>query len=200
MITKEPFIPELPLVLASASPRRQQLLRDLGFNFEVIIKEVDEDYPPYLIKENVALFLADKKAASYDMEVASGKIVITADTIVCVDNEILGKPSDYNDCARMLRILSGRKHEVITAVCIRTPEYTDSFYSNTGVWFGPVSEEEISYYMNNFNVLDKAGAYGIQDWIGLALIEKIEGSYFNVVGLPVHELYRHLKNIASGYK
>jgi septum formation protein len=200
MNKKGSFLPELPLLLASASPRRQQLLRDLGFDFEVMVKEVDEDYPKHLIKENVALFLADKKAAAYDNEVASGKIVITADTIVCVDNAILGKPADHNDCARMLRILSGRRHEVITAVCIRTPEFTDSFSSNTGVWFGTISEEEIDYYIHHYNVLDKAGAYGIQDWIGLALIEKIEGSYFNVVGLPVHELYRHLKSIASGFK
>jgi septum formation protein len=190
------MIPTLPVVLASGSPRRQALLSDLGVTFKVILHEIDETYPEKLQREEVALFLARKKAAAYDAEVEAGQIVITADTIVCIDDIILGKPSDFDDGVRILKLLSGKKHEVITAVCIRTKSSIIEFFDTTSVYFKILTEEEIRHYMDRCKPYDKAGSYGIQDWIGLIGIDRIDGSYFNVMGLPVNKVYDQLMQLS----
>ena len=186
------MILKTPVILASGSPRRQELLRELGIPFEIILKQVDETYPEHLEKEQVALYLAEKKASAYDAEVLTGKLVITADTIVCADNIILGKPEDFDDGVRMLKLLSGKRHEVITAVCIRSASGQTTFFDTTSVYFKNLTDEEIRFYMDKCKPYDKAGAYGIQEWIGLIGIERIDGSYYNVVGLPVRKVYEHL--------
>lgn len=186
------------ILLASASPRRQSLLKEAAINFEVVVKSVSEDFPPDLKREEVALYLADKKAAAYDDEVRKGYTVITADTIVCFNNEILGKPADSEEAFEMLKKLSGNTHEVITAVCIRNSYETFTFYVSTTVEFRQLTESEINWYIANYKPFDKAGAYGIQEWIGLVAITRINGSYNNVVGLPVAEVYQHLIRITSG--
>jgi septum formation protein len=180
------------LVLASASPRRKELLSAAGFHFEVITKEIDESWPGNLKKQDVAIHIAQKKASAYDLEVAEGKTIITADTIVCIDEEILNKPADTGEAMTMLRKLSGRDHEVITAVCIRNQVQTECFHVTTTVSFRPLKDDEIMYYIGRYKPFDKAGAYGIQEWIGLVAITGINGSYHNVVGLPVAELYQKL--------
>lgn len=180
------------LILASASPRRQSLLSEAGLKFEIVVKPVNEDFPEQLKREQVALFLAAKKASAYNDEVNNGYTVITADTIVCLDDEILNKPADADEAFQMLKKLSGRTHEVITAVCIRNSTDSISFHVVTSVTFRPITGREIEWYVENYKPFDKAGAYGIQEWIGLVAITKIEGSYNNVVGLPVAELYREL--------
>ena len=185
------------IVLASASPRRQQLLKEAGFHFDVILKEVDETFPTHLKKEQVALFLASKKAAAYDEEVTNGKIIITADTIVCSGDLILGKPANFEEAKSMLETLSGLTHEVITAVCIRNKSKTLCFHATTAVTFRQLSDDEIIYYITNYKPYDKAGAYGIQEWLGLVAISKIYGSYHNVVGLPVNEVYEKLMGIQN---
>jgi septum formation protein len=186
------MILKTPVILASGSPRRQELLRELGIPFEIILKQIDETYPEHLEKEQVALFLAEKKASAYDAEVLTGKLVITADTIVCAGNIILGKPEDFDDGVRMLKLLSGKRHEVITAVCIRSASGQTTFFDTTSVYFKNLTDEEIRFYMDKCKPYDKAGAYGIQEWIGLIGIERIDGSYYNVVGLPVRKVYEHL--------
>ena len=180
------------IILASKSPRRQQLLTDLGIKFSVKTKEVDEIYPEHLRKQEVALYLAELKAKAFDEELTEDIIVITADTIVCVDNLIIGKPIDKLDAERILNLLSGRKHEVITGVCLHNSKKLKSFYVTTGVYFKKLSEKEIDYYLENYKPYDKAGAYGIQEWIGLIGVEKIEGSFYNVMGLPVKEVFEEL--------
>lgn len=179
-------------ILASKSPRRQFLLKDLGLNFEVHTKEVDESFPETLKAREIPLFLCEKKANAFDGELNENTIVITADTIVWVDGHVLNKPENYEDAVRMLKILSGKMHEVYTGVCIKSKHKTKVFYSLTKVYFKPLSEHEIEYYIKNFHPYDKAGAYGAQEWIGYIAVEKIEGSYFNVMGLPVRELYEEL--------
>lgn len=180
------------LILASASPRRQSLLSEAGLKFEIVVKPVNEDFPPELKREQVALYLAAKKASAYIDEVKNGYTVITADTIVCLDEEILNKPAGYDEAVEMLGKLSGRTHEVITAVCIRNSSQSRSFHVKTSVTFREITTGEIDWYVTNYSPFDKAGAYGIQEWIGLVAITKIDGSYNNVVGLPVAELYREL--------
>jgi septum formation protein len=180
------------IILASKSPRRQDLLKGLGFDFEIKTKEVKEVYPSHLKKEHVALFLSELKSAAFDNEVKSDEIVITSDTIVCLNNEILGKPKDTDDAKKMLGKLSGKRHEVITAVTLLSSEKKVSFYVTTAVYFKEITPVEIEYYVKEYNPLDKAGSYGIQEWIGYVGIEKIEGSYFNVMGFPVHRLYEEL--------
>lgn len=183
------------IILASASPRRQQLLREAGFSFEVIVKETDESWPAGLVKEQVAEHIAMNKAAGYDKEVMDGKTIITADTIVCIGNEILNKAAGAEEATAMLQKLSGKTHEVITAVCIRTQTSTVCFHVSTAVTFRELRSEEIAYYIETFRPFDKAGAYGIQEWIGLVAITSINGSYHNVVGLPVAEVYKRLMSI-----
>jgi len=179
------------LVLASGSPRRQQFLRDLDIDFEVRLKDVEEIYPDYLQGAEITDFLALLKAQALD-DIADNEIVITSDTIVWHENKALGKPKDYDNAFAILRSLSGKTHEVITSVCILSKNKTDIFNETTRVTFNTLSDDEIKYYLDNYKPFDKAGAYGIQEWIGLVAIAKIEGSYANVVGLPVDKVYQYL--------
>ncbi|MBX2958625.1 MAG: septum formation protein Maf [Flavobacteriales bacterium] len=181
------------IVLASKSPRRQQLLKDLGLNFAVVIKEVEEVYPYNLKKQEVALYLSKLKADAFLPDLKENQLVITSDTIVCLDDKIIGKPKDRDDAFNMLSDLSGKMHEVVTAVTLTSAEKQVSFYVTTQVYFKTLSNFEIDYYINHYKPFDKAGSYGIQEWIGYIGIEKIVGSYFNVMGLPVKELYDELE-------
>lgn len=180
------------IILGTNSPRREELFKQIGLSFEIIKKDFDESYPEQFRREDISMFLARKKALSYKQDVADGGIVITSDTIVAVDELILGKPTDLKDAERMLRLLSGRKHSVITGVCIMSSKKSESFFVKTDVSFKTLKDNEIEYYLTNFNPLDKAGAYGIQDWIGMIGVEYIIGSFYNVVGLPTKELYDNL--------
>ncbi len=180
------------IILGSNSPRRQELLSKLGLTFEVIVKEIDESYPEQFRREDIAMFLARKKALAYKTDVADGGIVITADTIVALDELIIGKPADKNEAYRLLKLMSGRKHSVITGVCIMSAKKSESFFVKTEVSVKMLRDNEIEYYLETENPVDKAGAYGIQDWIGMVGIEYILGSYYNVVGLPTKELYENL--------
>ena len=180
------------IILGSKSPRRQLLLKELGIPFTTLTKDTSEDYPADLKKEKVALYLSELKAQAFESDLTNDVLVITADTIVCVDDLILGKPTDEADAIRMLHLLSGRMHEVITAVCLRSKERQYSFWVKTDVHFKRLSKDEIRYYVTKYAPYDKAGAYGVQEWIGFIGIEKINGSYFNVMGLPLLELYQAL--------
>ncbi|MCF6366813.1 MAG: Maf family nucleotide pyrophosphatase [Bacteroidales bacterium] len=183
------------LLLASKSPRRKQLLQDAGFVFEVVnSKETKENIPEDILNEDAAVYLAELKANAYKDELKDKHILIASDTIVCLENKILGKPKDYKEAFEMIKSLSGKKHKVITGVSIISINKEVSFSSITYVYFKNISDEEIKFYIENFKPYDKAGAYGIQEWIGLTCIEKIEGSYFNVMGLPVQKLYESLKS------
>jgi len=180
------------LILASQSPRRHQMLKELGLSFELKTKDVEEVYPNGLTPEEIPVYLAELKGKAFKEDVVSNELVITADTIVCIDDWILGKPKDRNDAVKMLRALSGRAHQVISGVCLMSKEKKVSFATTTNVHFKILSEEEINYYIDNYKPFDKAGAYGIQEWIGFIGIDGIEGSYFNVVGLPIQRLYQEL--------
>lgn len=180
------------IILGSNSPRRQELLKQLGLTFDVLVHEVDETYPEQFRREDIAMFLARKKALAFKGDVADGGIVITADTIVALDELILGKPKDRTDAARMLKLMAGRKHSVITGVCVMSSKKSESFFVKTEVSVKMLRDNEIEYYLETYNPVDKAGAYGIQDWIGMTGIEYILGSYYNVVGLPTKELYEIL--------
>jgi septum formation protein len=182
------------IILASRSPRRQQLLRDLGLNFEVVNREYEETFPEDLTGDEIARFVAHSKAVSFRNEIAHNEIVITADTIVWCNNKVLGKPVDSQDAVRILNEISGNTHEVITGVSIFSAVKEITFSVTTKVTFEPLSAEEIKYYINQFSPYDKAGAYGIQEWIGIIACSHIEGSYFNVVGLPVQRLYKELQD------
>ncbi len=179
-------------ILASKSPRRQFLLKDLGLHFEVATKEVDESFPPDLRAEQIPLYLCEKKATAFDDELKDNTIVITADTIVWVDNQVLNKPENYEDAVRMLGLLSGKMHQVYTGVCLKSKEKLVSFFAVTNVYFKVLTAFEIDFYIRHFHPFDKAGAYGAQEWMGYIAVEKIDGSYFNVMGLPVKELYEQL--------
>jgi septum formation protein len=184
------------IILASNSPRRKELLEGLGLRFQVrVLQGIDESYPDNLSGEEIALFISRKKAEAYRRTMADDELIITADTIVHVDGEVLGKPRDKEDAARMFRLMSGRKHQVITGVCVLTKEKTVQFASTTDVTFAQLTEEEINHYIEYYHPFDKAGAYGIQEWIGYIGITGINGSYYNVVGLPVQKLYTVLKQI-----
>lgn len=185
------------IILASRSPRRQQLLRQLGISFDVVIRDFDESYPDNLSGKEIAEHIAIKKASSFINELAGNEIVITADTIVWCGNQVLGKPVDSEDAVNILNAISGNTHEVITGVSIITKTKSINFSESTRVTFEKMTEEEISFYVEKFRPYDKAGAYGIQEWIGLAACSRIEGSYFNVVGLPVHRVYEELKKIVD---
>ena len=177
------------IILASKSPRRQQLLKELGVDFVIKTKDIEEVYPPHLKKEAVALFLSELKANAFKKDINENEIVITSDTIVCLDNEIIGKPTNRANAIEMLEKLSGKRHEVITAVTLFSNKKQISFSVCTEVFFKTLSMEEITYYIDNYKPYDKAGSYGIQEWIGYIGIEKIIGSYFNVMGFPVKEVY-----------
>ena len=180
------------LILASKSPRRQQLLKELGFYFEVYTKDVDESFSESLKAQEIPLYLCKKKADAFDKELTDNTLVITADTIVWIGDKVLNKPENFDDAVRMLKLLSGKMHEVYTGVCLRSKQKIKTFYAVTKVYFKKLTQEEIEYYVTNYSPYDKAGSYGAQDWIGYIAIEKIEGSYFNVMGLPVKELYEEL--------
>lgn len=186
------------LFLASRSPRRKQLLQELGLPFQVWIKEeVEEEFPKGISKEEVALFLARIKAQPYLPDLKDHQILITADTIVCQQEEILGKPLNAFQAREMLRFLSGNVHEVITGVCLSGVEKSSCFQVTTRVSFAALEEDEISYYVDTYQPYDKAGSYGIQEWIGLVGVNSIEGSYFNVMGLPVQRLYQEIKSFIN---
>lgn len=180
------------IILGTASPRREQLFKELGVEYEVIIKNVEEDFPAHFRREDTAMYLARKKALAFKADVADGGIVITADTIVSVDEIILGKPTDLKDADRMLRLQSGRRHQVITGVCIMSSKKSESFFVKTDVAFKQLRDNEIEYYLSQYNPIDKAGAYGIQEWIGMIGVEYIQGSFYNVMGLPTKELYEYM--------
>ncbi len=182
------------IVLASKSPRRQELMKGIGLEFSVITKDVDESYPSNMSVYDVAPFLSLKKAKAFnDEELPENYMVITADTVVIVDDMILGKPKDEADARGMLGRISGKKHSVITGVTIRTNDKVKTFSVVSKVSFETLDQEEIDYYVNNFRPYDKAGAYGIQEWIGYIGVNHVEGSYFNVMGLPTQKLYKMLK-------
>lgn len=181
------------IILASQSPRRQFLLRELHLDFEVIVTDAEEVYPEGLAPEQIARHLAELKADAFDPALLDEEtILITADTIVVLDGKILGKPRGYDDAVNMLQLLSGRRHDVITAVSLRSATKRRVFHVRSSVYFKELTKEEIIYYIDNFEPFDKAGSYGIQEWIGYIGIDRIEGSYFNVMGLPVRELYDEL--------
>jgi septum formation protein len=182
------------IILASQSPRRQQLLTELGLKFEVVVKEYDETFPSGLNGEEIARYIAYRKAASFENEIPENAIVIAADTIVWCNDKVLGKPVNKVDAFAILKEISGNTHEVITGVSIRSRSKEITFSESTKVTFEPFSEEETEYYIENFKPYDKAGAYGIQEWIGIIACSHIDGSYFNVVGLPVQRLYKELQN------
>jgi len=179
------------ITLASGSPRRQQFMRDLDVDFEVRLKDVEEIYPDHLQGAEITDFLAVLKAEALD-DIAENEIVVTSDTIVWHENKALGKPKNYDDAFAILSSLSGKTHEVITSVCIKYAGNSDVFNETTRVTFNTLSDQEIKYYLDNYKPYDKAGAYGIQEWIGLVAIARIEGSYANVVGLPVDKVYQYL--------
>lgn len=181
------------IILASQSKRRQQLLEEIGLSFGILLKDVDESYPPHLECGQVVEYIAEKKSNAFTAdEISAGAILITADTIVWLDGGSLLKPTDEKDAIEMLGKLSGRKHKVATGVCLRSRNKKKTFHVLTDVFFKPLSLEERTYYVQKYKPYDKSGSYGIQEWIGLVGIERIEGSYSNVMGLPMKELYEEL--------
>ena len=186
------MLQDYKIILASKSPRRRELLKGLDLQFEVITHEVDEIFPKQLPMEEIPVYLAKLKAEPFYPDLKEDTIVITADTIVWIDGEVLGKPNNEQHAIEMLKKLSGKKHTVVTGVCLTKKEKQTSFSSSTEVWFKNLTDKEIDYYLKNYHPYDKAGSYGVQEWIGYIAIERIEGSYFNVMGLPVHRLYEEL--------
>jgi septum formation protein len=185
------------IILASRSPRRQQLLKELGLKFDTVIRDYEETFPEGLNGEEIARFVAHSKAVSFRNEIAENEIVITADTIVWCNNQVLGKPVDKQDAVRILNEISGNTHEVITGVSLFSKHKEVTFSDSTKVTFEVFSEEDIHYYIDKCKPFDKAGAYGIQEWIGITACSRIEGSYFNVVGLPVQRLYKELQEFVK---
>ncbi len=182
------------IILASKSPRRQELLKGLGLNFEVRTKDIEETYSADLRAEDVPVFLSEKKANEFLHELKSGEIIITSDTIVIHQGKILEKPKSKEEAHEMLRRLADSEHIVVTGVCIQSLEKKIVFSDLTLVEFSALTDEEIDFYIENYKPFDKAGSYGAQDWIGFVAIKKLTGSYFNVMGLPVHRVYAELKN------
>jgi septum formation protein len=190
---------EFNIILASRSPRRQQLLHELGLKFDVVIKDYVETYPEGLDGEEIARYIAYEKAASFKNQLSANDIVIAADTIVWCNKKVLGKPLDQEDAIAILKEISGNTHEVITGVSIRSHSREITFSESTKVTFEVFTDEEIAYYTANYKPYDKAGAYGIQEWIGIIACSHIDGSYFNVVGLPVQRLYKELQRFILPY-
>lgn len=182
------------IILASNSPRRRELLAGLGYPYEVrVLDGIDESYPETLRGSEVAAYISRVKADAYRATMAADELIITADTIVCLDDKVLGKPANEAEAIAMLHNLSSRTHQVYTGVTIVSYEGSSTFVSRSDVTFAPLTDEEILHYVNHYRPMDKAGAYGIQEWIGYIGVEHIEGSYFNVMGLPVQRLYTELK-------
>lgn len=181
------------LILASGSPRRRELLGELGLEFTIgQIKDYDETYPASLKYDEIPAYIAEQKSVHYKGELEPNDVLITSDTIVAIDGDILGKPKDKSEAIKMLRELSGRTHHVVTGVCLRSTDKTLTFSDTCQVTFDILSDEDIEYYVDNFKPFDKAGAYGIQEWIGLSNIKSITGSVYTVIGLPVQQLYKAL--------
>jgi septum formation protein len=179
------------VILASKSPRRQELIKGLGLNYEVHTYDVDESFPPELKAAEICEYLAQKKAGAFPREL-DGKVLITADTIVWINDQVLNKPEDAEDAFRMLKILSGATHEVFTGVCLRSATLQKVFSERTEVTCRLLSDDEIRYYISSFKPFDKAGSYGIQDWFGYTAVERINGCFYNVMGLPVSRVYKEL--------
>ena len=184
------------LILASGSPRRQQFFKDLDLDFEIRLKEIEEIFPPELKAEEITNYLAELKANAFEGELKANEILITSDTIVWHNNKALGKPKDAQDAFEILKSLSNATHEVITSVCFKTHLDLTLIYEVTQVTFNELSDEAIRYYIENYKPFDKAGAYGIQEWIGFVGVSKIEGSYANVMGMPTDKVYEYLSNLA----
>jgi len=185
------------IILASGSPRRQEFFKNLGLDFEIQLKPVKEEYPPRLTHFEISNYLAELKALPFKKQLLPNDILITSDTIVWNDNTALGKPRDADDAFRILKSLSNQTHEVITSVCFTSTNFEKTLHDITKVTFKELSDEEILFYIKTYKPFDKAGAYGIQEWIGQIGVTKIEGSYFNVMGLPVHLVYKTLNTIAE---
>ncbi|MCK8142454.1 Maf-like protein [Flavobacterium sp. I-SCBP12n] len=184
------------LILASSSPRRQQFLKDLDLDFEIRLKDIEEIYPPELNAHEITDYLSQLKACAFEGELLENEILITSDTIVWHNNQALGKPKDKQNAFEILKSLSNATHEVITSVCFKTKEKTAVLHEITKVTFNTLSDEAILYYIDNFEPYDKAGAYGIQEWIGFVGVSKIEGSYANVMGMPTDKVYGYLSKLA----
>lgn len=194
MNATEKLLKEFPykLILGSASPRRQELLKSLGFEFTTKPINANEDFSQELKAQQIPIYLAEKKANAYPDLLKDNEILITSDTIVWCEGKVLNKPADFAEGKKMLESLSGKMHEVFTAVCLKSKNKQITFYDTSKVYFKKLKLEEIEYYLNNYNPYDKAGGYGVQDWIGYIGIDKIEGSFYNVMGLPVKGLYEEL--------
>ncbi|QDH80948.1 septum formation protein Maf [Echinicola soli] len=188
------ILPEKRIILASKSPRRQELLKGLDIAFEVRTKDVNEDFPAELPDNQVASFLAEKKAAAFEMDLKEGEILITSDTTVLINNKVLNKPADKVEAVKMLKMLSGNVHHVISGVCIMDQHKKVVFDDITEVHFKHLSDDEIDHYIDKYQPFDKAGSYGVQEWIGYAAVYRLEGSFYTVMGLPVHKVYETLKN------
>lgn len=184
------------IILASNSPRRRELLAGLGIDFEVkVLPDIEENYPESLPVKDIAEYIASEKALAYEKQMTDSDLIITADTVVIVGDKVLGKPVDAADAAQMLRLLSGKKHQVITGVCLTTKAEQRRFSVVTDVTFKQLTNEEISYYIETYRPFDKAGAYGIQEWIGYVGVTGIDGSYYNVMGLPIQRIYTEMQNL-----
>jgi septum formation protein len=186
------------IILASGSPRRQQFFKDLDLTFEIRLKDIEEIYPENLQGVEITNYLAELKANAFEGEIKENELLITSDTIVWLNNQALGKPKDYDDAVTILKSLSNKTHEVITSVCFKSIHKTETIFEVTKVTFNELTDEAIRYYLDNYKPFDKAGAYGIQEWIGLVGITKIEGSYTNVVGLPTEKVYHYLSQYDVG--
>ena len=192
MIAQNPI--QTKIILASSSPRRQGLLKDMGLDFKVDQRKINEIYPPHLKGREIAEYLAGLKASAFDSsEIHEKHVLVTADTIVCLDEKLLTKPKNFEHAQEMLQLLSGKWHEVITSVCLKSNKKEKIFSASTQVKFKNLTSAEIHYYIENYKPYDKAGAYGIQEWIGFIGISEIRGSFYNVMGLPVQKLYEELK-------
>ena len=188
-----PKLQEYKIILASGSPRRQQFFKDLGLDFEIRLREIDEIYPDHLKAHEITDYLSELKAKAFDRTLAKQEILVTSDTIVWHENKALGKPKDANQAAKMLQSLSNATHQVITSVSFTTSGNTTTLHDYTEVTFTELTDEMIGYYISKFQPFDKAGSYGIQDWIGLVGVKSIKGSYTNVMGLPTHLVFEYFK-------
>ncbi|HBG40704.1 MAG TPA: septum formation protein Maf [Porphyromonadaceae bacterium] len=183
------------IVLASNSPRRKELLSGIDVPYEIhTLPDIDESYPPNISQEEIPEFLAKKKASAYYSQMDTDTLLITADTVVLLKGFVLGKPADKEEAKQMLRKLTGNTHRVVTGVCLTSKEKQVSFSDTASVTFGELTDEEIDYYVEKYQPMDKAGAYGVQEWIGYVGVEKIDGSYFNVMGLPIYKVYRAIRD------
>ena len=184
------------IVLASNSPRRRELLSGLNLEYTVrVLPDIDESYPETLKGEEIPMYISREKAEAYRNSMAEDELIITADTVVCINEKVLGKPQTQEEAKEMLRELSGKTHRVITGVCLMARGLQRTFSATTQVTFDVLTEDEIEFYVEKFRPLDKAGAYGVQEWIGFVGVSRLEGSYFNVMGLPVQRLYQELKKL-----